>query len=85
MSSDLLSRVKRALNLEKDPPIHPIDRRLAKEWIKRRLAHVYPDLRHDPKALELAYREIGLDARPGVGPDEPPTVFEMRMPSHDNS
>jgi hypothetical protein len=42
-------------------PLHEIDRRLAKEWIKKRLALLYPELRGDPAALEAAYRELGLE------------------------
>lgn len=64
-----------------DPPIHPIDRRLAKEWIKKRLMVVFPELRDNPRALDQAYRELNLEPRPGGGPDEPETVFEMTVPS----
>ncbi len=43
-------------------PLHAIDRRMAKEWIKRRLSALYPELRGDPVALEKAYRELGLES-----------------------
>ncbi len=43
-------------------PLHAIDRRMAKEWIKRRLAALFPELRGDPVALENAYRELGLES-----------------------
>ncbi len=43
-------------------PLHAIDRRLAKEWIKKRLAALFPELKGDPIALENAYRELGLES-----------------------
>ncbi len=69
---------RRALVNEK--PLHPVDRRLCKEWIKRRLAKVYPELRGDPRALEEAYQSLGLSARPGRTADEPHIVFEIKLP-----
>ena len=45
-----------------EQPLHAIDRRLAKEWIKKRLATLFPELRGDPVALENAYRELGLES-----------------------
>ena len=44
-------------------PLHEIERRLAKEYVKRRLAALYPELRADPEALERAYRELDLEPR----------------------
>lgn len=41
--------------------LHAIERRLAKEYVKRRLAALYPELRTDPEALERAYRELDLE------------------------
>jgi hypothetical protein len=49
-------------NLASDRELHAIDRRIAKEWIKNRLASTFPELRGDPKALEQAYRDLSLDA-----------------------
>ena len=43
-------------------PLHAIDRRMAKEWIKKRLVVLYPELRGDPVALETAYQELGLES-----------------------
>ena len=43
-------------------PLHAIDRRMAKEWIKKRLAALFPELRGNPVALENAYRELGLES-----------------------
>jgi hypothetical protein len=42
--------------------LHEIDRRMAREWTKKRLAALYPELRGDPVALEAVYRELGLEA-----------------------
>lgn len=50
-----------------EPPLHPIDRRAAKHYVKQRLAHLFPELRNDPEALEKAYRELDLEPRPGSG------------------
>lgn len=79
MPSSITQFFKRAIFGEE--PIHPVERRLAKEWIKKRLARVYPELRGNPVALEKAYRELGLSARPGETEEEPETVFEVRLPS----
>ena len=43
-------------------PLHALDRRMAKEYIKRRLAVIYPELRGDPERLEEAYQELGLES-----------------------
>ncbi len=53
---------KRVL-LQESPerPLHELDRRLAKEWIKKRLVALYPELRGEPEKLEVAYRELGLE------------------------
>lgn len=54
---------KRVLQPERpERPLHAIDRRLAKEWIKKRLATLFPELRGNPVALENAYRELGLES-----------------------
>lgn len=54
---------KRVLLPERpERPLHDIDRRLAKEWIKKRLAALFPELRGNPVALENAYRELGLES-----------------------
>ena len=54
---------KRVLVPEKpEQPLHAIDQRLAKEWIKKRLAVLFPELRGDPTALENACRELGLES-----------------------
>jgi hypothetical protein len=71
-------RIKRAFSSE--PELHPVDRGLAKHWIKQRLIAVFPELRNNPKALERAYQTLSLEPRPGQSPDEAATVFEMTIP-----
>ena len=62
-------------------PLHDLDRRMAKEWIKRRLCVWYPELRNDPEALERAYRELDLEPVGVVRrPDGEVKSFEMRLP-----
>ena len=61
-------------------PLHAIDRRLAKEWIKKRLAALFPELRGDPVALENAYRELGLESTGTVRrPDGEVSTFAMNV------
>ena len=62
-------------------PLHEIELRLAKEWIKKRLARLYPELRGDPLALEAAYRELGLERTGTVmrADGEVPT-YAMNLP-----
>jgi hypothetical protein len=59
--------------------LHPLDRGLARQWIKRRLVVVFPELRHDPVALERAYRDLSLEPRPG-GVGDMQTYFEVISP-----
>lgn len=42
------------------------ERRLAEEWVKRRLALIFPELRGNPRALAEAYRELDLQPRDGT-------------------
>jgi len=42
------------------------DRRLAQEWVKKRLLEVFPELRHDRRALAEAYRTLDLEPKNGV-------------------
>jgi hypothetical protein len=77
MQSKLLDLLKRTFGHE--PPLHPIDRRLAKEWIKRRLVAVFPELRHDPKALEQAYQELSLEPTDPESPQYEGKTYEMRL------
>lgn len=70
--------IKRAFGRE--TALHPVDQKVAKRWIKRRLALLFPELRNNPEALERAYLSLGLEPRPGAGNGEPETVFEMTLP-----
>lgn len=78
MKSGLLQFIKRAFTRE--PELHPVERGMARRWIKQRLVTVFPQLRNNPVALERAYQTLGLEARPGNTPDEAETVFEMSIP-----
>ncbi len=63
-------------------PLHALDCRLAKEWIKKRLAALYPELRGDSVALEKAYRELDLEPTGAVHRvDGEVKSFEMNLPS----
>jgi hypothetical protein len=78
MKSRLLQFIKRAFTSE--PELHPVERGMARRWIKQRLVTVFPELRNNPVALERAYQTLGLQPRAGAGPDEAETVFEMSIP-----
>jgi hypothetical protein len=77
MSSGIVEFFKRRLGGEK--PLHPIDRRAAKHWVKQRLTHIFPELRGDPEALEQAYQELSMEPRPGLGKGGS-MVFETILP-----
>jgi hypothetical protein len=47
--------------------------------VKKRLVHIFPELRNDPEALERAYRELDLEPRHGIGRGGA-TVFEAILP-----
>lgn len=74
----LFQLIKRAFRQEE--PLHPVEHRMAKLWIKRRLVVVYPELRNNPRALERAYRSLGLEPRAGTEEGDNETVFEMTLP-----
>lgn len=78
MAAGLFQRIRSAFRRE--PALHPIDRQLAKRWIKQRLMVVFPELRNNPSALEAAYRALNLEPRPGQEEGESETVFEMTIP-----
>ena len=65
--------------LQGEPPLHPMDRRLAKRWVKERLKRLYPELRLDSKVLEQAYQDLGVEPREGTGKGGA-TVFEITLP-----
>ncbi len=63
-------------------PLHAVDRRMAKEWIKKRLTALYPELRGDPVALEAAYQDLGLESTGTIRrPDGEVQSFAMKLPS----
>jgi len=78
MKSGLLQFIKRAFGRE--PELHPVERGMARRWIKQRLLVVFPELRNNPAALERAYRTLGLEPRPGAEPGDEQTVYEMSIP-----
>jgi hypothetical protein len=78
MKSGLFQFIKRAFSSQ--PEIHPIERGMARRWIKQRLVAVFPELRNNPAALERAYRTLGLQAREGHEAGEAETVFELIVP-----
>lgn len=78
MKKGLFEVIKRAFTRKQK--LHPVEAGLAKRWIKQRLLVVFPDLRNNPRALDRAYRSLGLSPRPGTEEGEHETVFEMRLP-----
>jgi len=77
MNNSILDFFKRRLGAQK--PLHPLDRKAAKRYVKQRLAHIFPELRGDPAALERAYRELDLEPRHGAG-EGGATVFDIVLP-----
>ncbi len=74
----LFTRVLTPQRLER--PLHTVDRRMAKEWIKKRLAVLFPELRGNPVALENAYRELGLESTGTVRrPDGEVSTFAVNV------
>ena len=59
--------------------LHPLDRGLAKRWVKERLKRLFPELASDPEALEKAYNELGIEAREGTGKGAG-VVYEISLP-----
>ncbi|MEI8294110.1 MAG: hypothetical protein WCG66_08995 [bacterium] len=66
-------------SLQDKPPIHPLERQMAKRWVKLRLKRLFPELRDDPHALERAYQQLGLEAHEGAGKGGA-TVYEITLP-----
>ncbi|GAB4164374.1 MAG: hypothetical protein Fur0032_00140 [Terrimicrobiaceae bacterium] len=65
--------------LSGEPPVHPVDRLMAKRWVKDRLKRMYPELRDDPRALEETYHSLSLEPRPGAGAGGD-ALFEIVLP-----
>jgi len=62
------------------PPVHPVEGRMAKQWIKRRLLAIFPELRNQPEALEAAYQELDLEPQRGANTGDPYIYFEVKLP-----
>lgn len=65
--------------LQGEPPLHPVERRMARRWVKERLKRLFPELRDNPQALEEAYRALSLEPREGAGKGGA-TMFEIVLP-----
>lgn len=65
-------------------PLRPIERNMAKRYVKERLKRIYPSLRLDPVALERAYQELGLEPHAGSG-EGGATVYEITLPENVDS
>ena len=69
-------------SLQGEELLHPLERKIAKRWVKERLKKIYPELRNDPDALERAYQELGIEPHEGAGKGAC-TVYEITLPSAD--
>ena len=78
MNSPLMQFFRKALRRE--PALHPIDHRMARQWVKKRLVSIYPELRNNPEALNAAYRTLSLDPRLGTEEGDQAAYFEMTLP-----
>jgi hypothetical protein len=67
-------------SLQGEEPVNPVERRMAKRWVKERLKRLYPELRTNPEELENAYKQLGLEVHEGAGRGAG-TVYEVRLPS----
>lgn len=65
--------------LQGEPPVRPLEKAVAKRWVKERLKVVFPELQDDPHALEQAYRDLSLEPRPGCGKGGA-MLFEVTLP-----
>jgi hypothetical protein len=74
----VLQFIKRAFSRE--PELHPVERGMARRWIKQRLVTVFPELRNNPVALEQAYRSLSLEAQTGDEANGSEMVFRMSIP-----
>jgi len=69
-------------SLQGEEPLHPLERKIAKRWVKERLKKIYPEMRNDPDALERAYQQLGIEAHEGAGKGAC-TVYEITLPAAD--
>lgn len=67
-----------------ESPVHPVDRRLAKEWIKKRLVAIFPELRWDPEGLERTYHDLNLEMlREQASSTEPEPLYQVKLPGRE--
>jgi len=66
-------------SLQGEQPMHPVERQMAKRWVKERLKRLFPELRSNPAELEKAYNQLGLEVREGSGRGGG-TVYEVTLP-----
>jgi len=78
VSARLVDYLKK--RFRRQPKLHPIDARIAKHYIKRRLCLMFPNLREDPQKLEAAYQALNLEPREGTEEGDAGVFFEMRIP-----
>lgn len=69
-------------SLQGEEPLHPLEQKIAKRWVKERLKKIYPELRNDPDQLERAYQELGIEPYEGAGKGAC-TVYEITLPTAD--
>ena len=66
--------------LQGEQPVHPLEQRMAKRWVKERLKRLFPELRSNPQELEKAYHELGLEPHEGLGKGGA-AVYEIMLPN----
>lgn len=65
--------------LQGEKPVHPVERLMAKRWVKERLKRLFPELANNPEELEKAYQQLGIEPIAGAGSGGE-TVFEITLP-----
>ena len=65
--------------LQGEQPVHPLERAMAKRWVKERLKRLFPELRTNPGELEKAYRQLGIQPHEGSGKGGA-AVYEITLP-----
>jgi hypothetical protein len=78
MNKGFFQRILAAFSRE--PKLHPVDRKMARHWIKRRLLVVFPELRNNPTELERAYQDLGMEVQPGKEEGDAEAVFVLNIP-----
>lgn len=67
-------------SLQGEESVHPLERQMARRWVKERLKKIYPELRNNPEALNRAYQELGIEQHEGAGRGAS-TVYEITLPT----